>query len=141
MRRARIDGLRPARGEAIALTITRCTKVRAALGHAPRNMAFGGTRIDTALGPRVRHLVTTAAFSTAARRIEFAHIIPVVGPFPDIANHVIKTEPIGQIASHRSSAFKPGGRKIFMWELALPGLGLRHRSEEHTSELQSPMHI
>src|SRR3546814_15798908 len=78
-----IDGLRPARGGAIALTITRCTKVRAALGHAPRNMAFGGTRIDTALGPRVRHLVTTAAFSTAARRIEFAHIIPAVGPFPD----------------------------------------------------------
>src|SRR3546814_15291636 len=76
MRRARIDGLRPARGGAIALTITRCTKVRAALGHAPRNMAFGGTRIDTALGPRVRPLVTTAAFSTDARRIEFAHIIP-----------------------------------------------------------------
>src|SRR3546814_20661344 len=101
MRRARIDGLRPARGGAIALTITRCTKVRAALGHAPRTMAFGGTRIDTALGPRVRHLVTTAAFSTAARRIDFAHILPVVGPFPDIANPLIKTEPIGQIADRK----------------------------------------
>src|SRR3546814_20027090 len=92
MRRARIDGLRPARGGAIALTITRCTKVRAALGHAPRNMAFGGTRIDTALGPRVRHLFPTAAFSTAARRLELPHLIPVVRPFPDIANHVRSEE-------------------------------------------------
>src|SRR5690625_6632251 len=44
--------------------------------------------------------------------------IPVPGPLPDVADHVVQAISIGRVAAHRGS-----------------------RSEEHTSELQSRGHL
>jgi hypothetical protein len=83
-----IDGLRMARGRAVALAVIWGAKMRSTLDHFPAD-ARGLAPIDTFPKAAAARIGNRAARPLAAvRALAAGKDIPVVGPLPDIADHV-----------------------------------------------------
>src|SRR2546429_6119321 len=66
---------------------------------------------------------------------------PLSRSLPNVARHVIKPVAVGRETGNRSGSTETVGLSVFIWETALPDVRLPSRSEEHTSELQSRLHL
>src|ERR1700730_5975842 len=86
--RSRIDRLGMARGRAVAATIVRCAQMRATLENLARNPDLRLKRIVTLVfASSARVLGNAAGFGDIG--FVFGHV-PIGGPFPDIADHIVK---------------------------------------------------
>src|SRR4051812_38961261 len=121
MVRGRVDRLRVARSRSVAAAIVRRAEMRAALDHLPGNADVGCPGIVAAvLAPAAWVLGDAASFW----RIGFVlPRIPVGGPFPDVADHVVDAITVRRKRRHRRGALEPVVVGILAWEFALPGVG------------------
>src|SRR5258705_5007273 len=83
MTRRCIDGLRHARGGAVAPAIVRRAEKRAAFHHLARNLDFGRIRIVTLFSLRASGIDIAAA----GVRDLIVFLIPIRRPLPNIAGH------------------------------------------------------
>src|SRR5205823_199175 len=92
MARRRVDRLRYARGRPVAVAIIRRTQIGAALQDFPRDfdLRLPGIVARLPLSPsRIAH--------DAARALDSAMVlVPIGGPFPDVAGHVVEAIAVGR---------------------------------------------
>src|SRR5208282_2350781 len=63
-------------------------------------------------------------YTTGARRFpRMPGAVPVGGPFPNIAGHVVESIAIGRKVTDRRRAFPPVGAQVLPRELATPEIG------------------
>src|SRR5687767_11589496 len=90
--RGRVDGLCNARSGSEPVAIARGAQVRAALHHATRDLQRGGLWVVAVL-----ERSTARVGDRAARDRDVAvAAIPVDGPLPHVAGHVVEAEPVGR---------------------------------------------
>src|SRR5258706_12707456 len=120
MARGCVDRLRMARSRPVASAVVRRAQMRAAFDDLLWNLDVGGSGIVAAiLAPAARVLRDAAGL----RRIRFVpRRIPVGGPFPDVADHVVKSVTVRRECGDRRSAFKTVGIDVLAWKLTLPGI-------------------
>ena len=116
-----IDRLGMARRRPVAAAVVRRAEMRAALEHLARNF-------DVGLAGIVARVLAAAAriFRNAAglRRIGFVlRRVPVGGPFPDIADHVVQAVAVRRKRRHRRGALVAVLVEILARKFALPGVG------------------
>src|SRR5437763_3306649 len=116
-----VDRLGMTRGRPIAATVIGSAKMRTAFKHLAWNPDVRMTRVVAGgLGPAAR------IFRNAARlwRIGFMlRRIPIVSPFPDIADHVVQPVAVGRECSDRRGTFEAVGAEVSVREFALPSVG------------------
>src|SRR5262245_41317413 len=113
MRDRGVDRLRHAGGRAVAAAVVGRAEMRAALGDLARDGA-GRLRVDARL-----------AAGAAARASGGGAVrgIPIAGPLPDIAGHVVEAVAVGREGTHWGGVFEAVGQRVLNRELALPGVG------------------
>src|SRR4051812_27921718 len=115
-----VDRLGVTRGRTVAAAVIGRAEMRAALEHLAWDFY-------------VRIAVVTCILRSAARisrnaarlwrvRLMFRRI-PVGGPFPDIADHVVQAVPVRRVFSDRRGALKTVRPEILQREIALPSVG------------------
>src|SRR5262249_52872521 len=113
-----IDGLRVARGGSVAAAVVRRAQMRAAFENLARNFNVWLTRVEAAaFGATPWVFRDTAGFrcvSLVLRRI------PVVSPFPDIADHVVETVAVRRKCFHRRGTLETARAALLMRKLTLP---------------------
>src|ERR1700681_3451613 len=116
----RIDRLRMARRGPVAAAIIRRAEVRSSLQHLARNPDVRQTRIVACvLAAAARILWNTARL----RRIGFVlRRVPVRGPFPDIADHVVKAVAVRSKGFYRRGAVVSVEVEILQRKIALPSV-------------------
>src|SRR6516162_902525 len=115
---ASVDHLRMPRRRTVPSAVVRRTEIRATLDHLARDTDTGLRRVvaeglQAALGI-ARHAARPLGF----RRMTVG--IPVGGPFPDIADHVVETVAIGRERSDRRAANKTVQAVVAVREGTLP---------------------
>src|SRR5262245_39008295 len=124
MARRGIDRLRMARGRAVAAAVVGGTKVRAALDHLAGYLDARLARVVARTFGSAARILGNAA---RLRRIGLVLLrIPVGGPFPDVADHVVDAVAVGRERRHRRGALVPVLTQVMERKFALPGIG--HRS-------------
>src|SRR5262249_46334018 len=88
MARRAISRLSVARRRAVAAAIIGGTEVRAALDDFPRNFDLGQPEIEAVLKRAAARVIGNAACFLCISSV--LGRVPVTGPLPDIANHVVK---------------------------------------------------
>ena len=110
-----IHRLGMARGGTIAPAIARCAQMRAALQHLARNPDLRLARIETGVLARAARVLRNAA---GLRDIRFVPVdIPVGGPFPGIADHVVNAVAVGRKRRHRRGARETIACQILVREI------------------------
>ena len=102
MAHAGVDHLRPARRRTVAQAVGVGAQVRAALDHLAPDPELRLARVVALL-----EVATARVGRDAARRAGVVRVAagpPVVGPLPDVAGHVVETEPVGREAADRRGA-------------------------------------
>jgi hypothetical protein len=121
MRRRGIDRFGMARSRSIAAAIAGRAKMGAALQHLPRNF---DVRLMWIAALFFGAAARIPRYATGLLRIGFMFGgIPVRGPLPNVANHVVKSEAIGKEGCHRRSSRETVRAQILIWEIALPRVG------------------
>src|SRR5262249_28966232 len=121
MARRGIDRLCVARGRTVAAAVVRGAQVRAALQHPSRHPDVGLTGIVALLfTPTIWVLGNATGFWRVGLVL---WRVPVAGPFPDIADHVVQAIAIGRESCHRRGARKTILAAVLMREVALPDVG------------------
>src|SRR5580698_1311569 len=113
-----IDGMRMAGRWSIATTIIQGAQMRAALQYATRRFQTRGVRFVAFL-----LAATTGIFRYAARfvpRSTMTWAIPVLRPFPCIADHVEQAEGIGRKATDGRGTFILVDQQVLIRKPALP---------------------
>src|SRR5215831_11444250 len=106
---------------AIATAIVRRAQVRATLHNLVRNFNLRLTRIVACgLASAAGIFRNTAGFQRIGLMLRR---VPVGGPFPDIADHVVDPVAVGWKGGHWRCAFKAVLSGILPRELPLPGIG------------------
>src|SRR5262245_37378867 len=116
--RRRIDGLRMTRGGAISAAITWRAQMRAAFQHFARNFDVGLTRIVA-----VGFGSTAGIFRYATRFWRIGLMlrrVPVAGPLPYVADHVVEAVTVRRKCSHRRRPFVTAGTVFLMRKFTLP---------------------
>ena len=98
MARRGIDRLRVARGGTVALAVIRSTQVRSTLEDLARDSRRVG-RIDALLNLRPARVRGNAAGFGSIRQMPGN--IPVLCPFPCVADHVVEAVTVGRISPDR----------------------------------------
>src|SRR5215469_6928207 len=112
------------RGRAIAAAVVRRAQMRAAFQHLARDPDVGLARIVARGLKAAARILRNAA---GLGRIGFVPVRPPVrGPFPDIADHVVKAVAVWRKGLYRRGPFIAVRTKILDREVALPGV--RHLS-------------
>src|SRR5438445_10935021 len=95
--------------------------MRAAFDDLSWNLHIGGSGVVTVgLAAAARVLGNAASL----RRIcLMLWRIPVGGPFPDVADHVVQPVPVGRECTDRRGALEAIGIGILAREFSLPGIG------------------
>src|SRR5215472_804898 len=122
MARRGVDGLRHARGGAIAPAIIGRAKMGPTLHDLARYVHARHLRIETILARAPTRVVCAAA---AGRDRPVTRLVPVRGPLPDIADHVVEAVAVGWKGPHRRRAMVAVTTEILPREFALPGV--RHQ--------------
>src|SRR3984957_10499037 len=109
------------RRRAIAAAIIRRTQMRSPFEHLARNP-------DAGLAGVVALVFAAAAwiFRNAARLRRVGIVpgrVPVAGPLPDIADHVVKAVAVRRKGFYRRGAVVTVEMKVMQREIALPGVG------------------
>src|SRR3954453_21246727 len=116
----RIHRLGVARGWAITAAIIRRAEVRAAFDYLARNFYVGLARVIARVFATAARILRHAA---RLRRIGFVLLrIPVGGPLPDVADHVVHTVAIGRERRDGGGALISVRSKILVRKCALPGI-------------------
>jgi hypothetical protein len=118
-----IDRLRVAGGGPVALAIIGRAQMGAALQHLARNHDVGRAGIVAPAPIPTARVVRDAAGLLHRLREKLTIGIPVVRPFPYIADHVVQAEVVGRIASHRRCIEPAVLARILARKAALPCVG------------------
>src|SRR5882762_9430087 len=94
-----IDRLRMARCRPVASAVVRRAQMRAAFDDLPWNLHVGGSGVVTAGLAAAARVLRNAAGFWRIRLMLWR--IPVSGPFPDVADHVVQAVPVWRERSHR----------------------------------------
>src|SRR3954447_12605841 len=114
-----VDRLRHAGGRTVALAVVRCTQVRTTFHDSSWNGDVRQPRIVAVVwvtAARVRH--RAAGVGQVAVRL-----VPVAGPFPNVADHVVQAVAVGWVGTDRGDADVAVGASVAYGKLALPGVG------------------
>src|SRR5262245_39019961 len=121
------------RGRSIAPAIVRRAKVRTALDDLAWDPAERLQRVVAVmLGAAARILRDAARFCRIGSVLRH---VPVAGPFPDIADHVVDAVTIGRIGHHRRGPLEAVVAAVLERKVALPGVGSMYSAR---SELVAP---
>src|SRR5262249_35091303 len=118
--RGRIDRLRVARGRAIPAAVVRRAEMRTALQNLARNpdVRLAGV-VARGFRPAARVLRNAARL----RRVGFVPgRIPIRGPFPHVADHIVEAVAVRRKGGDRRRALEPVEREVLVREIALPGV-------------------
>src|ERR1700731_2579010 len=108
------------RGRAVAAAVIRRTEVRAALQHLTRNLDFGLAGIVARFlttAPRIRR--------DAAGLVSVGFVsgrVPVAGPLPHIADHVVDAVAVRRECCYRGGAIVPVELEVLVRKRPLPGV-------------------
>src|SRR4051794_24305905 len=117
-----VDRLGMTRGRSIAAAIVWRAQMRAALDHLAWNLDVGLAGIVACGLSAAARIFRDAA---GLRRVRVVLVrVPVSGPFPDIADHVVNAVTVRRECRHGRGALKTIGVQILPRKLALPGVGL-----------------
>src|SRR5262245_22462683 len=116
-----VDRFRKPGGRAIASAVVRRAQMRSAFDHLARNLDRRLARVVAVFGPRASWIVGNAAGLEDLRRMLW--LIPVRGPFPDIADHVVEPIAVRWKRSDRRGACIAVPRHALPRKLPLPGVG------------------
>src|ERR1700761_909866 len=117
----RIDRLGMTRRGAVAAAIIRRAEVRPTLEYLAGYPDIRKARIVAAVLAAAARIFGNAA---RLRRIGFVlRRVPVRGPFPDIADHVVKAVAVRSKGFHRRGAVVSVEMKVVQRKIALPGVG------------------
>ena len=114
----RVDRLGHPGGRAVPPAVVGGAQVRAALHHPSRDRG-GVAGVDASL-LRSAARVGDAAAGMGGLAVR---LVPVGGPFPDVADHVDQAVAVGRVGAHGRGAFVPVLAGVLDRELALPGVG------------------
>src|SRR5690349_10954104 len=117
MRCRAVDGLRMARCRPVSLAVIGRAEMRAAFGDPARHL-------HRRTGIKAFRLARRAVLwrpATTPLRLRGGIRIPVRGPFPNIADHVVEAKTIGRERTNRRSASKSVVR-LAPGKIALPGV-------------------
>src|SRR5262249_26442992 len=116
MARGRIDRLRMARGRAIAAAVVWRAQMRAAFDDLAGDLDVGlaGVVAPLLASPArvLRHAAGLGRVGLVPRRV------PIGGPFPDVADHVVHAVAIGRECPHRRGTLVAVGREVLVRECA-----------------------
>src|SRR5262245_42958904 len=117
-----IDRLRVPGSRAIATAIAWRTQERAALDDLARDpdLRLAGV-VAVLLGSAARISRRAASLLLAGVGVDLG--VPVAGPLPDIANHVMEPVAVRRERRHRRGALEAVLLQILVWKSALPGIG------------------
>src|SRR5258707_10666222 len=121
MARGGVDRLRMARCRPVTSAVVRRAQMRAALDDLPWNFHIGRSGVE-AVGLAAAARVLRNAAGLCRIRLMFWRI-PVGGPFPDVADHVVQPVPVWRESSHWRRAFKAAGLGVLARKFTLPGVG------------------
>src|SRR5689334_1022945 len=111
----RVDRLRVARGRTISAAVVRRAQMRTTFENLARDLDVRLTRIEAIGLGRTAWIFRDAAGFRCVSLV--LGRIPVVGPFPDIANHVVETIAVWRKCLHRRSAFEAARAPLVVWKL------------------------
>src|SRR3954471_9994717 len=115
----RIDRLRHPRRWAVAAAVVRRAQVRAALHRFAGNAGVGQLGIVTSLPVPTPGAVDGAAGMRGLRM----RLVPVPGPLPDVADHVVQPVAVGWERAHRCGPLVPVLLEVPDRKFTLPGVG------------------
>ena len=117
----RVDLLRVTRSRPVAPAVVRRAQVRAAFDDLAGNLDVGGRRVVAALLASAARILRNAA---SLRRVGFVPgRVPVGGPFPDVADHVVEAVAVRRERRDRRGAFEAVLVMVLARKFALPGVG------------------
>src|SRR3984893_18338721 len=117
-----VNRLRVPCGRPVAAAIVRRAQMRAAFQDLPGNPDLWLAGIEASVLPSAARIFRNAA---GLRRVRFMLLrIPVGGPFPDIADHVMNAVAVRREGRDRRGAIETVATEILLREFALPGIGL-----------------
>src|ERR1700736_1416580 len=100
------------RGRTVAAAIVGSAEMRAALKHLARDPA---PRITGIVARGLRPAARIFGNATRLRRIGvMLRRIPITGPFPDIADHVMEAVAVSRKCGYPRGSFECGGPKILV---------------------------
>src|SRR6185503_13295133 len=121
MARRGVDGLGVARRGPIAAAVVGGAEVRAALEHLARDADAGLAGVVARLLAPAARIARHAAWLGCVGLVPRG--VPVGGPFPDVADHVVEAVAVGWEGRDRRRATVAVGDQVLAWEFALPGVG------------------
>src|SRR6516162_2747157 len=120
MARRGVDRLRMSRRRTVTAAVVRRTQMRAALQHLARNLDFGLAGVVARVlrpAPRVQwDAAVLLGICLVSRRV------PVAGPFPHIADHVVDAVTVWRECRDRRGALVPVELQVLARKGALPGV-------------------
>src|SRR5271165_1472594 len=117
---AGVDHLRMPRRRTVAPAVVGRAEIGAAFDNLARDTDAGLRRVVAQGLQTALRIARHAARALGLRRMVIG--IPVSGPFPDIADHIVEMETVGRERSDRRAADKPVQTLVAVRERALPGV-------------------
>src|SRR6185436_9584205 len=116
-----VDGLRHARGWTIAAAVIRRAKKRTALHDFSRDLYIRRARIEAGFA-----FAAARIFHRAAGAFDLAMVlIPVGGPLPHVAGHVVQAVPVRRKRTDRCRPLEAVFEQVLPGKCALPVVGHR----------------
>src|SRR5262245_8353969 len=117
----RIDRLRMPGRRPVAAAVVRRAQVRAALEHLPWNPDLRLARVVALLLARPARISRRATGLALGGGMRLG--VPVLGPLPGVADHVVEAIAVRREGGHRRRALETVLVQVLVRELALPGVG------------------
>src|SRR4030095_7878610 len=113
-----VHGLRHAGRRPVPPAVVRRAQVRAALHHLARDANVGQAGVVALLS----RAAPGVADGTAGLLDLAVVLVPVGGPLPDVAGHLVEPVAVGWKGAERRRPFVAVVQQVLPWEFALPGV-------------------